>query len=106
MQLTPCGECHRHVSITEHACPFCGGVIEAPRRASRLGRVSRAVVFGAAAAAAGAGCGKKAKQPGTKTQTTAPADAAPADTASEPVKQDPNNVPMPYGAPPARKRYV
>ena len=101
MQLTPCTECHRHVAITEHSCPFCGGVIEAPRRASRLGRVSRAVVFAsAAAAAASAGCGKKAKQPDNKTQP------APADAAAEPIKPDPNNMPMPYGAPPARKRYV
>ncbi len=108
MHLTPCAECHRHVAITETACPFCGGVIEMPRtpRASRLGRVSRAVVFASAAAAvAGAGCGKKGKQPdGKGSQQVAPADAAV--DPPPPPPDDKNNVPMPYGAPPARKRYV
>jgi len=101
MQLTPCAACHRHVAITESACPFCGGAIEALRRPSKLGRVSRAVIF-ASAAAATAACGKKAKQPDTKTNTQ----TAPADAAVETPKPDPNNTPMPYGAPPARKRYV
>jgi len=107
MQLTPCVACHRHVATTEAACPFCGGAIEAPRRASKLGRVSRAVVFASAAAAAagGAGCGKKAKQPDTTTQKNPP---PPADAGVEQTKPDPdpNPLPMPYGAPPARKRYV
>jgi hypothetical protein len=108
MQLKPCAACHRHVAITETTCPFCREVVEAtPPRTSKLGRVSRAAVF-AGAALATAACGKKAKQPNTNTQqqqqqqqqTQTP------DAAVEDPKPDPNNIPMPYGSPPARRRYV
>jgi hypothetical protein len=117
MVLTPCVACHRHVAITEHACPFCGGGLARPRRPSKLGRVSRAVVF-ASAAVASAACGKKAKQPDTKTQQATPTDAAvdpsskPADATVDPAVEEveprrrPTSPNMPYGAPPARKRYV
>jgi hypothetical protein len=104
MQLKPCAACQRHVAITEVACPFCSEPLEASSpRSSTLGRVSRAAVFAGAALATTA-CGKKAKQPDMKTNTqqTQPADAA----VVEDPKPDPNNTPMPYGAPPARRRFV
>lgn len=105
MVLTPCIDCRRHVAISEPACPFCGGGLAPVRRPSKLGRVSRAVVF-ASAAVASTACGKKAKQPDTKTQQAAPTDAAveaPPVEDTRPRRTSPN---MPYGAPPARKRYV
>lgn len=108
MQLQPCAGCQRHVEITESACPFCGrGLAVQPPRSSTLGRVSRAAVF-AGAALATAACGKKAKQPemntNTNTQTATP-DAGAPDAESMP-EPDRTNLPMPYGAPPARRRYV
>jgi len=106
-ELKPCTQCNRHVAITEVECPFCHARLElAASPASRLGRVSRAAVF-AGAALATAACGGK-KTPTTQqqgsgsqagSQTAPPADAA--------VEQpDKNNIPMPYGAPPARRRVV
>jgi hypothetical protein len=113
MQLTPCAQCHRHVAITETTCPFCGEAREpTPPRPSTFGRMSRAAVFAGAALATTA-CGKKAKQPGPNTSTTTqqqqeqtPPDASPDAPTSEPVKVVPHPEPMPYGAPPARRRYV
>jgi hypothetical protein len=105
MELTPCVACDRHVSITEATCPFCGGGVAATmRRPSKLGRVSRAAIF-AGAALATAACGKKAKQPDLKQQQqqTRTPDAG-VDDPRDP--NNPNNIPMPYGAPPARKRHV
>ena len=102
MQLTTCPSCHRHVAITETTCPFCRNAVEGVAKSSRIGRVSRAAVF-AGAALATAACGKKAKPP---QQQTASPDAAPPDAAPEVSKPDPNNIPMPYGAPPARRRVV
>ncbi len=110
MQLKPCAACQRHVSITETACPFCSEPLDAsPPRSSTLGRVSRAAVF-AGAALATAACGKKAKQPDTKTTNTVQVDAGVVEPPDDPRNRtrntDPNSTPMPYGAPPARRRYV
>jgi hypothetical protein len=101
-ELSPCTHCRRHIAITEAACPFCQGSVElAASTPSRLGRVSRAVVFaGAALATAGACGGKKAKP--TTQQQTAPADAGVQKTEPDTTK----HMPMPYGAPPARRRFV
>jgi hypothetical protein len=112
MQLEPCAGCQRHVAITETACPFCGHsiAVQSPRSSSTLGRMSRAAVFAGAALATTA-CGKKAKQPDMKTNTqqTDTLTATP-DAGAEPdgpaVPHRENNTPMPYGAPPARRRYV
>jgi len=110
MQLEPCAACQRHVAITEPACPFCSEPLDAkPPRSSTLGRVSRAAVF-AGAALATAACGKKAKQPDIKT-TTQQVDAGVVDPPDGDLRRDhgrsnPNNLPMPYGAPPARRRHV
>jgi hypothetical protein len=105
MQLVPCRECDRHVAVTERVCPFCSAQLaaEAPR-SSRLGRASRAAVFASAAIATGA-CGGK-KQPDTigNDPNTATADAR-VDPPPPPPPND-TNIPMPYGAPPARKRLV
>src|SRR5687767_9454598 len=106
-ELKPCVECRRHIAITEVACPFCGASVElVPVPSSRLGRVSRAAVFAGAALAVGA-CGGKKTKPQQQQQQTAPADAA-VEKPKDPdrTKPDPNNVPMPYGAPPARRRVV
>jgi hypothetical protein len=111
--LHPCPACHRHVAATESACPFCGAAqptrvpIEVPR-----GRLSRAAVFAAGTtlvAAAAAGCGGKTK-PDTNTGGQV-ADAATAeseaDAADTPPPPPPDDIqPMPYGAPPARRRVV
>jgi hypothetical protein len=108
MQLEPCAGCQRHIATTETACPFCGHSL-APQgpRSSALGRVSRAAVF-AGAALATAACGKKAKQPDMKTNTqqTATPDAGTEPDAAASVPVPDHHQPMPYGAPPARRRYV
>jgi len=113
MQLKPCAACQRHVAITETACPFCSESLEvASPRSSTLGRVSRAAVFAGAALATAACGGKKAKpaDPNIHTQQTSDAGVveSPKDAAEEvkvPVP-DHHNQPMPYGAPPARRRFV
>jgi hypothetical protein len=108
MQLVPCRECDRHVAVTEQVCPFCSApfTAEAPRP-SRLGRASRAAVFaGAASAALATGaCGGK-KQPDTLGNDTNTAAAPDAEPAPPPPPPNDTNLPMPYGAPPARKRVV
>ena len=98
------------MAVTERVCPFCAApfAAEAPRP-SRLGRASRAAVFaGAASAAIATGaCGGK-KQPDTIGNDTNGTAATP-DAGVEPPPPPPpdeTNLPMPYGAPPARKRVV
>ena len=109
MQLTPCGECRRHVDVSEAACPFCSAPLTAePARSSRLGRMSRAAVF-ASAALAGSACGgkKPADTMNNKSggDVTASSDAG-VEQPPPPPPDDRNNIPMPYGAPPARSRVV
>jgi hypothetical protein len=53
--LRVCPVCDRHVDVRERACPFCASALP-PGRARRIvlaGRVSRAMVFGAALVACG-----------------------------------------------------
>jgi hypothetical protein len=100
-ELRPCLDCHRHVAAIESACPFCGagrtaGVSTMPR----LGRLSRAAVFAGAALATAACGGKKAKSDTMESNQTQTVDAGVA-TPAEPAP-----IPMPYGAPPARRRIV
>lgn len=72
----------------------------------RLGRMSRAAVFAGAALASTACGGKKAKSDtNVQNHETATADAG-VEQPPPPPPDDKNNVPMPYGAPPARKRIV
>ena len=102
--LRPCTGCRRHVAIDEAVCPFCSAEL-APGspHSPLLGRASRAAVFAGAALAATACGGKKAKtDTNNMNQQTADAgvDQPP------PPPPDRNNEPMPYGAPPARKRIV
>lgn len=131
-RLQPCPSCDRHVRSTDAACPFCAAPIapEAPRPIP-TGRLTRAAIFASALATGGAAaCGSgqsKAADPQPAT-----ADAGIANTADDntPDTQpdagdyidpredeyndfrdrerdyDPNAEPMPYGAPPARKRLV
>ncbi|HEX5061195.1 MAG TPA: hypothetical protein VFV99_17635 [Kofleriaceae bacterium] len=107
-ELRPCTECRRHVAIDERACPFCNAelTVAAPS-STRLGRVSRAAVFAGAALATTA-CGGKKPKTDTNVQDheqTASGDAG-VEQPPPPPPDDKNNVPMPYGAPPARKRVV
>ncbi len=116
-QLRPCGECHRHVRIDETTCPFCSASLaSATARPLPNGRLTRAAVFAGAAlvGAAGAACGGSQPKAETPPPPPATADAgfaqepppSPPD-AGVPVKPDPDrNMPMPYGAPPARTRLV
>ncbi len=109
-QLLPCGECRRHVAVTDSACPFCGAAREvtAPT-ATRLGRMSRAAVFAGAALATSACGGKKPKTEAIDNQQTqSTADAGVEQTTRPPDETERANpdVPMPYGAPPARRRVV
>lgn len=109
-ELRPCVGCRRHVSIEDGVCPFCGTTreVDGPGGAMKLGRLSRAAVF-AGAALAGSACG------GSKAKADTPIDNTQEQTASvdagveqppPPPPNDPNNIPMPYGAPPARARVV
>lgn len=104
-ELLPCGECRRHVAVSASACPFCGATREAGTPASaRLGRLSRAAVFAGAALATTACGGKKPK---TETVDNHANQSASADAAvPETTPPDNSNIPMPYGAPPARRRVV
>lgn len=117
--LEPCPSCRRHVRLSESACPFCGAAIEASApRSLAGGRLTRAAVFaGAALATAAAGCGGKQKSGGDGTGSgTAVENVAsdggvtlpePPDAQQVPDREYPdNNIPMPYGAPPARSRLV
>lgn len=136
IDLRPCPACRRHVGVDEAACPFCAAPIAAApgptgRRAAG-GRLTRAAIFAGAVAAAGA-CGSsepKAEDPqggdlqqesvegrddagaAGEVMLSSPADAA---VVPEPDPDeerrldrvyDSNNIPMPYGAPPARNRLV
>lgn len=60
MLLAPCPACRRHIAAS--ACPFCGAgaTTAATLTPTPLGRVSRAMVMGAALLGGGA-CGSKAK---------------------------------------------
>jgi len=105
-ELRPCEGCRRHVSISETSCPFCGATREVEQAvSSRFGRASRAAVFAGAALASTACGGKKpAAQNVDNHSTEAQADAGV--ESPPPPPPDPNNIPMPYGAPPARRRVV
>jgi hypothetical protein len=108
-ELRPCGECRRHVSIAERVCPFCSAELAvASPRVPLLGRWSRAAVFAGATLASACG-GKKAKSDTTNVdQQTQQADAGVTEPPKEPTTKEPEKapMPMPYGAPPARRRIV
>jgi hypothetical protein len=85
MFLRPCPRCHRHVDGTEASCPFCTALLPAAAESRPVlrGRVSRAIVFGAALASGA--CKDKPKiEPAPVTSTgSAAADAATAVVASD-----------------------
>jgi hypothetical protein len=68
--LRACPACSRHVRVTEPACPFCGGELDAAFRSAAsprvpaVGRLSRAALFalGAGGLAAGSACGTASNQ--------------------------------------------
>lgn len=111
-ELRPCDGCRRHVSIEDSACPFCGTTreVESAGGAMTLGRLSRAAVFAGAALASSACGGSKAKADTPIDNTQQQEQTASVDAGVEqpppPPPNDPNNIPMPYGAPPARARVV
>jgi hypothetical protein len=112
-ELVPCGECRRHVSITDGACPFCGTARESATAVSRgvLSRMSRAAVFAGAALATAACGGNKPKAESVDNNQPAQQADAGVDETAQPdpdldPRPDPHNIPMPYGAPPARSRLV
>ena len=116
--LKVCQECQRHIKVSESACPFCGeGAKRGPGRA--------AIFAGALVSATAMGCGdaKPAVEgpgdtSGDPVQTVeidamaaSPVDTDVNDTeesldAKEEVVDEAPPPPMPYGAPPARKRFV
>ena len=106
-ELQPCPQCRRHVRSDEATCPFCAVSLRpAPAPALPVGRLARAAVFASAALASA--CGSAQTKPDQPTNESAAADAGPAD-ASAPAVNTPvpdHDVPMPYGAPPARRRMV
>jgi hypothetical protein len=123
-RLQPCPECKRHVRASASECPFCAEPISpAPARPLPNGRLTRAAIFASALATSAAACGSgQAKntdpQPVTSDAGIAnTADDGTADASVDPNideqydprwdrDYDPNAEPMPYGAPPARKRLV
>jgi len=112
-ELRPCPACQRHAAIEESSCPFCAAPLPAAEPRPRLrGRLSRAAVFAGAALAATAACGGGKPKTATNANGAPPvADAgvepAPADAAEPLPPPEPDHMqPMPYGAPPARRRVV
>ena len=89
-ELRPCSECQRHVRVEDRECPFCDTPTEPAPKPRRLtiGRFTRAVVFSGALLAM-AGCGDDDGE-------SPRVDAGPPDA----------QLPLPYGAPPARARLV
>lgn len=127
-ELRPCPECDRHVRNDETSCPFCSAAIgEATARKLPIGRLTRAAVFAGALVGASA-CGPAQTpaanpddQPPPPTEVAdagnpspeEPVDAQAAQPPTPPdaaqARQRPrpdHNIPMPYGAPPARQRLV
>lgn len=125
--LRPCPACQRHIRIDEEACPFCATAnVPAEPRRMPAGRFTRAAVFAGALAGSAAlatGCGSSTPKPddtsggGDVTNNSgggdpgATADAGTAEEGPDPdlerTRPDPDHdIPMPYGAPPARSRLV
>jgi len=76
MPLVPCPHCHRHVVVSETACPFCAAplALVAPRGSS-VGFLGRAAVFAVGVAASACGDNDKPSLP-THDAATAPKDSA------------------------------
>ena len=123
-KLHACHKCSRHLRVDESSCPFCGETIAASAR----GPVRSAIFAGVLAGAAVTGCGD-AKPVEDTTQKVEPGPAESDAMAAAPIEGDrefakdpdegdgedevihPDPVdkpvpPMPYGAPPARRRLV
>ncbi len=120
-KLQPCAHCKRHVRRNATACPFCGADVEPSRRSTRpISRLARAAVF-SWAIAGGVACGDDGgPSVDATTSQDAPVvavdagpnadaandDAGVADAAPEDAAVTDAFVPLPYGAPPARRRLV
>ena len=93
-RLEPCPHCHRHVKVSETACPFCARPVafaSAPRVTPRA-RLGRAAMFAfGVAASSQAGCDDRPSHP----DASVSADAAPDDAL------DANGVPI-YAAAPTK----
>jgi len=110
-RLEPCPHCHRHVEITETACPFCARPLaddfaDLPPRATPRARLGRAATFafGVAALAQG-GCGDDTtRKPPDAAAVDASPDAAAAvdaspDAGTPDADYDGGNVPIYAAAP-------
>jgi hypothetical protein len=78
-RLEPCPHCHRHVKVSETACPFCAQLVafaSAPRVTPRA-RLGRAAMFAfGVAASSQAGCGDNLpSHPDASISADAPPDA-------------------------------
>jgi hypothetical protein len=93
-------------------CPFCAVAVSfepAAPTPTAIGRLTRAAVFAGAAAAAACGSSKPKTAHDLPKNTmdaggAGHAEEQPVDAAPVPIQE--HNVPMPYGAPPARDRLV
>src|SRR4051812_2032879 len=103
-ELRPCSACHRHVSIDEPSCPFCGADVGAAAPRSVARRMSRAALFASAPRATGAGGGGGKPKPvdttntgsGSETVQAVDAGTEPADAPNVRVRE-PRPPNMPYG---------
>lgn len=101
-QLEPCPHCHRHVRVSEPACPFCAASLAeafagvGPRAAPRA-RIGRAALFAFGVAASTSACGDDVRTPDAP---SAQVDAAAPDAAAQPdADPDAGAVPIYAAAP-------
>jgi hypothetical protein len=107
-ELRPCPQCRRHTRVDEMACPFCATSLrESGAPTLPVGRFARAAVFAGAMVASACGGAQKVDEQAQGPPPGSEADAGAPDAAQPPVQVVPDHdVPMPYGAPPARRRLV
>jgi len=100
-QLEPCPNCHRHVVVSETACPFCAASLAEvfAARAPRVGpraRLGRAAVFAfGVVATTQVACGDNTKGSPSPDAASIPVDAGDPDGGAVPIyaaapTKDPN----------------
>lgn len=120
--LQPCPACRRHILSNVGECPFCGSTVrlEASPPLQRAGRLTRAAIFAGATALAATACGdpevheeeeivEEEHSTGGETTVEVVQDGdGNTDGDSDQIEEvhHPDNVAMPYGAPPSRERLV
>ena len=102
-QLEPCPHCHRHVMVSEPACPFCAASLAdafanlAPRATPRA-RLGRAAVFAFGVAASASACGDNGP-PRPPDASSAQVDASTPDAVLPDADPDAGAVPIYAAAP-------